>query len=458
MSGRGHGGKGIGKGAAKLAEEKLVDAVSCPICMVQYNDGKHTPRNLGCSHAFCEWCIRSLGEKHIMQKVECPKCRHETLIDNADVTKLPCNFQLLEATDAIREHAAAHGDPACEICDDKHAATHRCMQCEEFMRTAASSMHGKMKATRTHLVQTTSELQTQGPMKPAAPPGALQMCAEHPDEPLKLWCDTCSRPICRDCIVVDHPRPEHEYNFLPAMFEKHRPELEATLDEVRQRIEPAEQAVEALQGVEAALAARCDVVCTEVDEHMDALVSAMLRRKGELSAACRQLAAEKGKRLALQREGLQGSIKGMQAAAAFAHSAIMRGEAAPMQTLCARAQLLGDLARMREQPLVLTPQETSSLTFVQDEADGITGGTCAAHGGVTGVATMPSMPSSCTADGEGLRSAKAGELPPWQRRPSSNTVPAPQSSGTGPSTRPPTRRRSEAARCTALGRGWSLMP
>ena len=66
-------------------------------------------------------------------------------------------------------------------------------------------------------------------------------CNSHPGEPKKIWCETCARCICRDCkmlmdskccthclppfegagIIVDHK--EHEYNFLPAMFEKHRP-------------------------------------------------------------------------------------------------------------------------------------------------------------------------------------------------------------------------------------------
>jgi hypothetical protein len=74
--------------------------------------------------------------------------------------------------------------------------------------------------------QTVADFKAQGSAvaAAAAAPAALDTCTEHPDEPLKLWCDTCNRTICRDCIVVDHPWPEHVYTFLPAMFEKHRPE------------------------------------------------------------------------------------------------------------------------------------------------------------------------------------------------------------------------------------------
>ena len=112
--------------SAKM-NEKLEDAISCTICVEHFNDSKHTPRLLGCSHTFCEWCIRGLAEQHIMQKVTCPKCRQETPIENADVTKLLCNFQLKEAVDAAKEHVAAaaeEANPACELCDEEHAATH----------------------------------------------------------------------------------------------------------------------------------------------------------------------------------------------------------------------------------------------------------------------------------------------------------------------------------------------
>jgi hypothetical protein len=144
---------------------------------------------------------------------------------------------------------------------------------------------GHQHGTRQHEIepfprlQTVAEVKAQGPVAVmvAAAPAAPALCTEHPDEPLKLWCDTCNRTICRDCIVVDHRT--HDFNFLPAMFEKHRPELEAALEEVQVRIEPAERAVEALQGMELALTARCDEVCGEVTEHMDEFAVAVQQRK-----------------------------------------------------------------------------------------------------------------------------------------------------------------------------------
>jgi hypothetical protein len=132
--------------------------VSCSICMDRFNSSKHTPRTLRCNHTFCEWCIRGLGEK---QKVTCPKCRQETPVENADVTKLLCNFQLLEAVEAAGAEAAAETDPVCEVCDDEHAATHRCVECEELCAPLLSK-HRKSKASRNHVLPNCRRFQSPG--------------------------------------------------------------------------------------------------------------------------------------------------------------------------------------------------------------------------------------------------------------------------------------------------------
>jgi hypothetical protein len=76
---------------------------------------------------------------------------------------------------------------------------------------------------------------------------------------------------------------------------------------VRQRIEPAEQAVAALQDVEAALTVRCDAVCGEVTEHIGSLAASLQQRKEQLLAQCHALAEAKGKRLAAPREACRAA-------------------------------------------------------------------------------------------------------------------------------------------------------
>ena len=52
-----------------------------------------------------------------------------------------------------------------------------------------------------------------------------QHCPEHEDELLKLYCKTCKKVICRDCVLVTHK--EHEYAFVREV----RMEIQKRLEE-----------------------------------------------------------------------------------------------------------------------------------------------------------------------------------------------------------------------------------
>ena len=132
--------------------------LSCSVCHEVFDGGKHTPRALQCHHTFCQCCISGLAHQHDMLKVNCPKCRAETIVPGADVSQIFCNFQLLEAVEAIQSHISAGiTQKRCEVCDDEHFATHRCDQCAQYLCDQATAVHSKIKATCKHSVQTVAE-------------------------------------------------------------------------------------------------------------------------------------------------------------------------------------------------------------------------------------------------------------------------------------------------------------
>jgi hypothetical protein len=66
----------------------------------------------------------------------------------------------LEAADVATDVVGVHFNmPDCELCDDEpgHAATHRCIQCDQFMCDALGKVHNKFKGTRHHNLQTIAE-------------------------------------------------------------------------------------------------------------------------------------------------------------------------------------------------------------------------------------------------------------------------------------------------------------
>ena len=345
----------------------------CPICMEAYEapPSARAPIILACGHCVCRGDAGNIptGQRDGgALQLCCPTCRQHTPMPEEGLAALPCNYTLVEMIEAQGGDGGDGGDggavaakaaPAhvCNFsvgeCDDGAAATHHCEECGEFLCADCRAMHGRGKRTKLHAVLLLADLAASGGA--ALPPPPPDTCEAHPGEPKKLWCETCNKCICCDCIVVDHR--DHVFNFLPAMFDKHRPEMAAALEQLRARLPPVEASIAELTGVESALAARREVLCAEIGERFDGFVAAVQQRRSEVLAECSALAQAKEKQLVAQREALQGNLASMGAGCAFAARTLERGAVEPAQALLAQAQLTADLRRMEAQPLELQPTE-----------------------------------------------------------------------------------------------------
>jgi hypothetical protein len=106
---------------------------------------------------------------------------------------------------------------------DDSPATHRCMTCAQLLCSQCHDTHARARNTRQH---TSIELS----FTPALPmlKHVPSTCPRHLNEPLKVWGDTCSCLICRECIVVAHR--EHHVSMLETMWEQRAPELKRLID------------------------------------------------------------------------------------------------------------------------------------------------------------------------------------------------------------------------------------
>ena len=228
-----------------------------------------------------------------------------------------------------------------------------------------------------------------------SPTAAVELCANHPGEPMKLWCDTCSVVICRDCIVVDHRG--HDYNFLPNKFKQHQSGMLTALLKRKSAVDVLEAAVTRLRAVESALQQREAELAVELDAKADALVAVVEQRRRKWKQECAQVMNAKAKRLVAQRDVLENALAAAKAVCSFAKDAIARGATDPVSTLRARAQLLRDLRLSPEQDLALYPCESDRLAWLETPVGLMAD--LATYGGVTGSATCAAR---CTAKGDGL--------------------------------------------------------
>ena len=70
----------------------------------------------------------------------------------------------------------------------------------------------RVKITKEHTIKPKDSAPSQLALPLSAAEASELMCAQHPGEQLKLFCDTCDRMTCRDCQLVEHK--DHRYFFV----------------------------------------------------------------------------------------------------------------------------------------------------------------------------------------------------------------------------------------------------
>ena len=54
--------------------------------------------------------------------------------------------------------------------------------------------------------------QAQVLVETADSPNVAEMCQVHPAQPLAIYCETCNKQLCRDCVLTSKEHNNHEYD------------------------------------------------------------------------------------------------------------------------------------------------------------------------------------------------------------------------------------------------------
>ncbi|XP_072042210.1 tripartite motif-containing protein 2-like [Amphiura filiformis] len=195
---------------SQLAEAIRRDLLECGICLDRYNK----PRGLPCLHCFCHSCLESYckGQKTVL----CPNCKRPTSVPKEGVSGFPAHFIINTLKDTLDKAKGAVQDSVCGNCNLKKATTY-CMDCKEFFCQTCLSAHDTLKANKDHKIVSVEDLHFGKVMLPVAA-SEDQKCKDHEGETKKLYCVTCDKPICTECIVLDHR--QHQFISLKKASEK----------------------------------------------------------------------------------------------------------------------------------------------------------------------------------------------------------------------------------------------
>ncbi|KAL3892157.1 hypothetical protein ACJMK2_004391 [Sinanodonta woodiana] len=163
----------------------------CSICM----DDFKSPKLISCHHSFCHKCLEDYVRANLRNgRFDCPLCRKSVELPKEGVSGFQANFYI-DADNELKSEKMS-----CDLCGPKTVAFSRCLDCEENLCPSCCHGHEKSKATKHHKI---SDLGTLDPeMK-----GKIRQrifCDEHPDEEIKLVCQTCNVLICVLCKAISH--------------------------------------------------------------------------------------------------------------------------------------------------------------------------------------------------------------------------------------------------------------
>ncbi|XP_033646353.1 tripartite motif-containing protein 2-like [Asterias rubens] len=231
------------KPAQVSALEKIrKDYLECSICQEEYTE----PKLLDCLHSLCKYCLLEYHTTNYKdaKMLICPLCRRETQLPETGVEDFKSNFILTGLAGQLEQVSSLeHSKLVCNLCDEKNNATHFCYDCPMFICANCYKMHKKIPSLLSHTVATLKDVRDGKTAMKKTKPKRHPECQTHEGEVMRFYCATCGVMICRDCTVIDHCKPQHEYidcNQASSIYKQSLAQLFNPLEETMKKLKQSQ--------------------------------------------------------------------------------------------------------------------------------------------------------------------------------------------------------------------------
>ena len=189
---------------------QIEENLECSICLERLND----PRTLPCWHSFCKVCLEGVVKTcrdkaprdRPIREIPCPNCRTTFLLDpDKQVADMPRNHFICNMVQAMAVLDRGTRVPCSHNCTESYSVA-RCVTCEKFLCRECLTGHNSYRGHNGHSVLTMEELSKPENRKKIKD---KMYYNEHPGKKLKVYCETCDRLICKDCMDFKHVKPSH---------------------------------------------------------------------------------------------------------------------------------------------------------------------------------------------------------------------------------------------------------
>ena len=228
------------------------------------------------------------------------------------------------------------------------------------------------------------------------------LCSRHHNKEADLYCEMCEELICRDCIVRVHR--DHEYDLVSESFAKQEKVIVDSLRPVGEQISVLVSAVESVNTQSAAVKEQMITLVAEIHTAMEHLRQALKVRETELVGQAEQMAQQKLKTLAAQRDGFElrlGQLRSCHNFVEESRRTCRHGEILKSKNSLAK-QVKYLTTSFRPESLALAVQ--ADMKFAHNLPPLIN-----AFQMFGKVYSHPVVPEKCCASGEGIKAATSGQ-------------------------------------------------
>ena len=195
---------------------------SCDLCSQRFSD----PRMLPCLHSFCYNCL----VKHFdAEKSEhaCPTCQEAFKVPGEKLEALPKDLRSSYVAEVAEyeDMVSSKSKVRCDRCGnfDDSVQFKFCCTCCKCLCSLCTEDHARVLETRKHELIEIGEKKNQDEMGLLNRIAHKSISCSLSGEVLKFYCKTCSRLICRDCMVLSHTG--HSYDYIEAVAESEKKDL-----------------------------------------------------------------------------------------------------------------------------------------------------------------------------------------------------------------------------------------
>ncbi|PIO74973.1 zinc finger, C3HC4 type [Teladorsagia circumcincta] len=213
--------------------------VKCPLCQEPFRE----PKVLACFHSFCKACLERQIDS--AERIVCPQCHMETQLSvQLGLDSLLSDYGLeavLSRPNIIDDKGLLFGSPS-STSSSPPLSDSPCDQPSMPPSSAASAHERSCK------------------------------CLQHRAQPLRFFCLTCNLAICRECTLVEHAQPAHQYEPITEVADKQLSTMEMLVNEARNKHMDLLEMFKQVDASQQRLSASLSRAHSQLDENVNALV------------------------------------------------------------------------------------------------------------------------------------------------------------------------------------------